>query len=54
MTNIIRILASHFVPLTDALLIQAYEWTVEQAGDAKDLLQDDFGDLLVATVTERL
>ncbi|KAG6907891.1 hypothetical protein DXG01_006998 [Tephrocybe rancida] len=53
-TNIIRVLASHFVPLTDMLLLDAYEWTVEQDGGAKDLLQEDVGDVLVATVTARL
>ncbi|KAG6845022.1 hypothetical protein H0H87_001543 [Tephrocybe sp. NHM501043] len=53
-TNIIHVFASHFVPLTDALLLEAYEWTVDQEGGAKDLLQEDVGDALVATVTARL
>ncbi|KAG5654206.1 hypothetical protein H0H81_006239 [Sphagnurus paluster] len=53
-TNIIRVLASHFVPLTDTLLLEAYEWTVDQEGGAKDLLQEDVGDALVATITSRL
>lgn len=52
-TNIIRVLAAHFVPLTDALLMEAYEWTVDQEGGAKDLLQEDVGDALVATITAR-
>jgi len=51
--NIIRVLASHFVPLTDALLLEAYEWTVENDADAKGLLSEDIGDALVATITSR-
>ncbi|KAF8972692.1 hypothetical protein BDZ97DRAFT_1649780 [Flammula alnicola] len=50
-THIIRVLTSHFVPLTDSLLLEAYEWTVEQETGVKDLLQQDFGDALVASVT---
>ncbi|KAH0582542.1 Exosome complex component rrp4 [Termitomyces sp. J132] len=53
-TNIIRVFASHFVPLTDTLLLEAYEWTLDQEGAAKDLLQEDVGDALVATMTARL
>ncbi|KAJ7126165.1 exosome complex exonuclease rrp4 [Mycena epipterygia] len=51
--NIIRVLASHFVPLTDALLLEAYEWTVENDTEAKGLLSDDVGDALVATIAGR-
>jgi exosome complex component RRP4 len=36
-TNIIRVMSSHFVPLTDTLLLEAYEWSVEHDGDVKDL-----------------
>ncbi|KAF8159836.1 hypothetical protein B0H34DRAFT_797045 [Crassisporium funariophilum] len=50
-TNIIRVLSAHFIPLTDTLLLEAYEWTVEQEGGAKNLLHEDFGDALVASVT---
>lgn len=53
MANIIRVLSSHFIPLTDALLLEAYEWTVEQDSDPKDLLQEDVGDALVATISAR-
>lgn len=49
-TNVIRVLSSHFVPLTDTLLLEAYEWSVEE-GDVTDLLQEDVGGMLVATVT---
>ncbi|KAF9265421.1 exosome complex exonuclease rrp4 [Marasmius fiardii PR-910] len=52
--NIISVLASHFVPLTDAILLEAYEWSVEREGDPKDLLQDYVGDALVATVAARV
>jgi exosome complex component RRP4 len=51
--NIIQVLASHFVPLTDTLLLEAYEWTVENDTDAKGLLSEDVGDALVATITAR-
>ena len=47
-------LASHFVPLTDTLLLEAYEWTIDQEGYAKDLLQEDVGNALVATITAKL
>jgi len=52
-SNIIRVLAAQFIPLTDSLLLEAYEWAVEQEGEAKELLQVDMGDTLVATVTAR-
>jgi exosome complex component RRP4 len=51
--NIIRVLAAHFVPLTDMLLAKAYDWAVEQECDVKDLLQEDIGeDLVVAATSE--
>jgi len=50
-SNIIRVLGAHFIPLTDTLLLEAYEWAVEQEGDVRDLLQEDIGDALVATIT---
>lgn len=49
--NIIRVLATHFVPLTDALLLESYDWAIEHEGDPKDLLQEDVGDALVQAVT---
>lgn len=52
-TNIIRVLASHFLPLTDTLLLQAYEWTVDQESGVQDLLQEDFGDALIASIISR-
>lgn len=49
-SNIIRILAARFTPLTDATLLEAYEWAVEQELNVKDLLQEDVGDALVASL----
>lgn len=51
--NIIRVLASHSVPLTDVVLLEAYEWAVEQDLEVKDLLQLEIGEALVATLTGR-
>ena len=50
-TNIIQVLSSHFVPLSDTVLLEAYEWTLEQEGGAVNLLQEDFGDALVSSLT---
>ena len=50
----IRVLAARFVPLTDNLLLEAYEWSVDQENSTKDILQEDIADALVATVTARL
>lgn len=50
-SNIIRVLAAHYTPLTDTVLLEAYEWAVEQECDVKDLLQDDVGSALVAAVS---
>lgn len=52
-TNIIRVLASHFIPLTDALLVEGYDWAVEHHEQAKDLLQEDVGDALVSVISAR-
>jgi len=49
-SNIIRILASHCIPLTDTILLEAYDWAIEQESDVNDLLQDDFGSALVVAV----
>lgn len=44
-------LTSHFIPLTDTLLLEAYEWAIEHETGVRDLLQQDFGDALVASIT---
>ncbi|KAI0721003.1 exosome complex exonuclease rrp4 [Cerioporus squamosus] len=49
-SNIIKVLASHFVPLTDAVLLEAYEWAVDQENSVKDLLGDETGENLVASI----
>ncbi|KAH0836471.1 hypothetical protein J3R83DRAFT_8080 [Lanmaoa asiatica] len=49
-SNIIRLLADHFIPLTDTRLLEAYDWVVEQEVDTKDLVHGDVGDALVAMV----
>ena len=52
-SSIIRVFADNFVPLTDALLLEAYEWVIEQEGDAKYLLLGDAGDALIAAMSAR-
>ena len=52
MSNLIRVLAAHYVPLTDTVLIEAYEWVVEQECDVKDLLlREGLAESLVATLS---
>ncbi|CEL62016.1 exosome complex component RRP4 [Rhizoctonia solani AG-1 IB] len=48
--NIIQALARHHVPLTDHLIEQAYEWVVDQNIDVVDILTEEIGDSLVASV----
>ncbi|EPQ56741.1 hypothetical protein GLOTRDRAFT_115866 [Gloeophyllum trabeum ATCC 11539] len=50
-TNIIRVLAAHFVPLTDAILLEAYAWVMDQEIGTKDILQEETSDFLVAALT---
>jgi exosome complex component RRP4 len=52
-SNIIRVLATRSIPLTDALILEAYEWAIDQEGNVADLLQSDVGDSLVTAVTGR-
>ncbi|GJJ11153.1 hypothetical protein Clacol_005384 [Clathrus columnatus] len=49
-TNIIRILARFFIPITDSILIGAYEWVLDQECDVKDLLQDENAEALVTAI----
>ncbi|KLO18000.1 hypothetical protein SCHPADRAFT_913403 [Schizopora paradoxa] len=50
-SNVIRVLAAHFVPLNDTVLVEAYEWVVEQEYTVKDLLlREDVADALVSAV----
>ena len=48
--HLIKVLAAHFVPLTDAVLLEAYEWAVDQENSVKDLLGDEIGENLVASM----
>jgi len=52
-SNIIRVLASRSVPITDAIVLEAYEWAAEHDSDIKDLLSEDVADALIAAVTMR-
>ncbi|KAG2014138.1 exosome complex exonuclease rrp4 [Coprinopsis cinerea AmutBmut pab1-1] len=50
-SNIILILASHFIPLTDTLLLEAYTWTTKQDSDINAHMRKGYGDALVAAVS---
>ena len=39
------------MPITDVIILEAYEWAVEQDTDVKDLLLEDVADALIAAVT---
>ena len=42
------------MPITDAILLEAYEWAVEQdSTNVKDLLIGDVADALIAAVTTK-
>ena len=49
-TNLIKVLASHFVPLSDVTLLEAYEWAAENDSEVEDLTQPDVCETLIATV----
>lgn len=53
-SNIIRVLAAHFTPLSDNILLEAYEWAVEQDINVKDILQEDIGAALVASMSSQI
>jgi hypothetical protein len=50
-SNIIRVLASRSMPITDTIVLEAYEWALEQVADIKDLLLEDVADALIAAIT---
>jgi exosome complex component RRP4 len=52
-TNIIKVLAAHHVPLSDSTLVEAYDWTVDHEGGVSNLTQDDLGEALVAAICNR-
>ena len=49
-TNLIKVLASHFVPLSDVILLEAYAWAVDNDVEVRDLTQPDVCEALIATV----
>ena len=51
--NIIRALSIHFVPISDTILANAYEWVLENQDEytAKDILRDDAAEALVIAAT---
>ena len=55
MANIIRVLAAHCVPLSDTLLVDAYEWTMDREGEGgvKELVLGDEGEALVGWLSAR-
>jgi exosome complex component RRP4 len=50
-SNIIRVLASRSLPITDTIVLEAYEWVVEHDSDVKDLFLEDVTDAMIAAVT---
>jgi exosome complex component RRP4 len=52
-SNIIRVLASRSLPITDTIILEAYEWAVERDSDVKDLLLEDVADAMIAAVSVR-
>jgi exosome complex component RRP4 len=52
-SNIIRILGSRSLPITDTIVLEAYEWVVEQDSNVRDLLLEDVADAMIAAVTIR-
>ncbi|KAG8739783.1 exosome non-catalytic core subunit rrp4 [Ceratobasidium sp. 414] len=49
-SNVIRVLAQHHIPLTDHLIEQAYEWVIDQNMEIIDILSEDVAESLVASV----
>ncbi|KZT21199.1 exosome complex exonuclease rrp4 [Neolentinus lepideus HHB14362 ss-1] len=49
--NIIRVLAAHFVPLTDTILLEAYEWVMDQEIGTREILLEETSDFFVAAMT---
>ena len=49
-TNLIRVLASHLVSLSDVICLEAYEWAMENDVEDKGLTQPDVCEAPMATV----
>jgi exosome complex component RRP4 len=41
------------LPITDTIVLEAYEWVVEQDSNVRDLLLEDVADAMIAAVTIR-
>jgi len=52
-SNIIRALARHSIPLTDVLLVEAYDWAIDQDISVKDLSAEETSEAMVAAITSR-
>ncbi|OCB86521.1 hypothetical protein A7U60_g6416 [Sanghuangporus baumii] len=54
-SNILRVLATYFVPITDTILADAYEWALEQDPECgvKDLLREENAEAMILAVTAR-
>ncbi|KAL5513266.1 RRP4 [Sanghuangporus vaninii] len=54
-SNILRVLATYFVPVTDTILADAYEWSLEQDPECgvEDLLREENAEAMVLAVTAR-
>ena len=52
-SNLIRTLAAYWVPLTDNLLLEAYEWAIEQEISIPELLQPEVAEALIDAVSIR-
>ncbi|KAG9093450.1 exosome non-catalytic core subunit rrp4 [Ceratobasidium sp. UAMH 11750] len=49
-SNVIRVLARHHIPLTVHLIEQAYEWVIDQNVEIIDILSEEVAESLVASV----
>ena len=50
-SNLIRVLAAHYIPLDDITIMEAYAWLVEQECSVKDVvLLDEVAEALVSAV----
>ncbi|KIM33967.1 hypothetical protein M408DRAFT_59755 [Serendipita vermifera MAFF 305830] len=50
-SNIIKIMARYYYPISDIVLNQAYDWIVENDYELKDLLNEDIGEALIAAMS---
>ncbi|CAG8523324.1 15188_t:CDS:2 [Acaulospora colombiana] len=51
-SNIIKIMAQYYVPISDVALNHAYAWVVENDLKPKDILQDETAEALVEALTQ--